>query len=105
MNSEDNENDPDSSGCALKIREAAATASSEVGQLRSAGLVGQEPVDVELERIAHEQLRSQGRDVVGEQRRHDLDRLLIGIRRGEVSYKLVKKFLDENKGSPLKPEI
>jgi hypothetical protein len=86
MNSGNGENDSDSSnGRVLKIRVAAATVLKELGQLRSAGSVGGEALDVV------------------QRRRDGLARLLIKIRRGEAGYAAVKKFLRENKGLP--PEI
>jgi len=101
MNSEKDENSSDSSnGRALKIRVAAATALKELDQLRSAGPVAQEALDVEVARIAHKKLQPERDDLVVQRRRDELARLLIKIRRGEAGYDLVKKFLDENKGLP-----
>jgi hypothetical protein len=96
MNSE-NKNEigaNDSNGRVLKIRVSSA-ALKELDQIRSAGPVGQEALDVEVARIAHN-------DLVVQRRRDDLARLLTKIRRGEAGYDLVKKFLLENKG--LSPE-
>jgi hypothetical protein len=96
MNSE-NKNEigaNDSNGRVLKIRVASA-ALKELDQIRSAGPVGQEALDVEMARIAHN-------DLVVQRRRDDLARLLTKIRRGEAGYDLVKRFLLENKG--LSPE-
>jgi hypothetical protein len=96
MNSE-NKNEigaNDSNGRVLKIRVASA-ALKELDQIRSAGPVGQEALDVEVARIAHN-------DLVVQRRRDDLARLLTKIRRGEAGYDLVKRFLLENKG--LSPE-
>jgi hypothetical protein len=88
MNSGNDENDLDSStGRALKIRAVAVTVLKELGQLRSAGPVGQEALDVV------------------QRRRNALARLLTKIRRGEVGYTAVKKFLDENKGLPSETEV
>jgi hypothetical protein len=101
MNSEKGENGPDgSSGRALTIRLAAATALKELDQLRSVGSVGQEAVDVEVARIVHKKLRPARYDLVVQHRRDDLARLLIKIRRGEAGCDLATKFLHENKGLP-----
>jgi len=101
MNSENAENRSDSSnGRALKIRAVAATVLEELGQVRSAGPVGQEALNPEVARIAHKQLRPAGYDLIVQRRRDRLARLLIKIRRGEAGYDLVKKFLHENKGLP-----
>jgi hypothetical protein len=106
MNSEKGENSPDSSnGRVLKIRVAASTALKELDELRSAGPVAAEALDVEVARIAHKKLRPQGRDLVVQRRRDDLARLLIKIRRGQAGYDLVKKFLHENKGLPPETEV
>jgi hypothetical protein len=83
MNSENAETSLDSGkGRALRIRAMAATVLEELGQLRSAGPVGQEALDAV------------------QRRRDRLARLLIKIRRGEAGYEQVKKFLHENKGMP-----
>jgi len=95
----------DSNGCVLKIRVAASTALKELDQMRSAGPVRQEALDVEVARIAHKKLRPQGYDLVVQRRRDDLARLLTKIRRGEAGYDLVKKFLHENKGLPPETEV
>ena len=88
MNSENAENGSDSSnGRALKIRAVAATVLEELGQLRSAGSVGHEALDVV------------------QRRRDRLARLLIKIRLGEAGYNLAKKFLYENKGPPPETEV
>jgi hypothetical protein len=86
MNSGNSKNGSDgSAGRALKIRVTAVTVLKELGQLRSAGSVGQEALDVV------------------QRRRDGLAQLLIKIRRGEAGYAAVKKFLRENKELP--PEI
>ena len=100
MNSEKSENGSDSSnGGTLKIRVAAAGASKESGQLRSAGPVSQEAGNLEVARIGCKPLQTEEQDLAVQRRRDDLARLLIKIRRGEAGYALVKKFLDENQGS------
>jgi len=99
MNSEKGEDGPDSSnGRILKIKVAASTALKELDQMRSARPVGQEALDVEVARIAHN-------DLVAQRRRDDLARLLTKIRRGEAGYDLAKKFLHENKGLPPETEV
>jgi FlaA1/EpsC-like NDP-sugar epimerase len=106
MNSEKGENSPDSSnGRVLKIRVAASTALKELHQMRSARHVGQEALDVEVERIARKKLQPRGYDLVVQRRRDDLARLLTKIRRGEAGYDLAKKFLHENKGLPPETEV
>jgi hypothetical protein len=95
----------DSNGRVLKSRVAAATALKELDQVRSAGPVGQEALDVEVARIAQEKVRPQGYDLVVQRRRDDLARLLIKIRRGEAGYDLVKKFLHENEQLPPETEV
>ena len=87
----------DSNGRVLKIRVASA-ALKELDQIRSAGPVGQEALDVEVARIAHNNL-------VAQRRRDDLARLLTKIRRGEAGYDLAKRFLHENKGLPPETEV
>jgi hypothetical protein len=105
MNSEKSENGSDSSnGRTLKIRVAAAGTSKELGQLRSAGPVSEEPRNLEVARIADKPLQTEKHDLAVQRRRDDLTRLLIKIRRGEAGYALVKKFLDENQGSPPETE-
>ena len=99
MNSEKSENGSDSSnGRTLKVRVAAAGTLEDLGQLRSAGAVSQEARNLEVARIAYKPLQTEEHDLAGQRRRDDLARLLIKIRRGEVGYALVKKFLDENQG-------
>jgi hypothetical protein len=83
-----------------KTCKAAALALKELDQLRSAGPVGQEALDVEVAQIAHKKLPPEGYDLVVQRRRDELARLLIKTRRGEAGYDLVKKFLHENKGLP-----
>jgi hypothetical protein len=63
-------------------------------------LVEQEALDIGVARIADEELRPEGDDLIVQRRRDDLARLLIKIRRGEAGYDLVRKFLHENKGLP-----
>ena len=83
MNSGKGKNDSDNSnGRALKIRVTAVSVLEELGQLRSAGSVEQETLDVV------------------QRRRDGLFRLLIKIRRGEAGYAAVKRFLDGNEGLP-----
>ena len=106
MNSE-NKNEigaNDSNGRVLKIRVASA-ALKELDQIRSAGAVGQEALDVEVARIARKKLQPGGYDLVVQRRRDDLARLLTKIRRGEAGYDLVKRFLHENKGLPPETEV
>jgi hypothetical protein len=95
----------DSNGRVLKIREPAALALKRLEQLRAAGPVGQEALDVEVARIAHKTLPPQGYDLVVQRRRDELARLLIKIRRGEAGYDLVKKFLLENKELPPETQV
>jgi len=105
MNSEKSENGSDSSnGRTLKIRVAAAGTLKESGQLRSTDPVSQEARNLEVARIAYKPLQTEEHDLAGQRRRDDLARLLIKIRRGEVGYALVKKFLDENQGLPPETE-
>jgi hypothetical protein len=106
MNSEArNEFDAEYDDRIRKIRKAAALALKELDQLRSAGSVGQEALDVEVARIAHKKVPPQGYDLDVQRRRDDLARLLIKIRRGEAGYDLVKKFLHDNKGLPPETEV
>ena len=105
MNSEKSENGSDSSnGRTLTIRVTAADTLKELGQLRSAGPVSQEARNLEVARIAYKPLQTEEHDLAGQRRRGDLARLLIKIRRSEVGYALVKKFLDENQGLPPETE-
>jgi hypothetical protein len=106
MNSEKCESGPDSSrGRASTIQVAAATALKELDQLRSAGFVKQEALDIESARIAHKKLRPEEHDLVVQRRRDDLARLLIKIRRGEARCDLAKKFLAGNNGTPPEPQL
>jgi hypothetical protein len=106
MNSEArNEFDAEYDDRVRKIRKAAALALTELDQLRSAGPVGQEALDVEVARIADKKSPPQGYDLVVQRRRDELARLLIKIRRGEAGYDLVKKFLHENKGLPPETQV
>jgi hypothetical protein len=101
MNSEKSENGSDSSnGRTLKIRAATAGTSKELGQLRSAGPVSQEPRNLEIARIADKPLQTEEHYLAVQRRRDDLARLIIKIRRGEAGYAQVKKFLDENQALP-----
>ena len=105
MNSEKSDNGSDSTnGRTLKVRVAAAGASKELGQLRSAGPVSQETRDLEVARIAYKPLQTEEQHLAVQRRQEDLARLLIKIRRGEAGYAQVKRFFDENQGLPPETE-
>ena len=105
MNSEKSENGLDrSKRRTLKIRMAAARTLKELDQQRSAGPVSQEAHNLEVGWIAHKPLQTEEHDLAVQRRRDDLARLLIRIRRGEAGYAQVKKFFDENQGSPPETE-
>lgn len=87
-------------GRARKIREAVAAAiKEELTLFRSSGPVTQDALDAEVARIAREKLHPRGSEVVVHRTGDNLTRLLIKIRRGEVGYAQVEKFLRRDNGS------
>jgi hypothetical protein len=86
-----------------KIREAAATAIRELGQLRSAGPVARETLDAEIARIAQEKLHPQGCDLVVHRMDDGLTRFLLKVQSTGRRYDLIKSFF--HRDDELIPEM
>ena len=88
----------DSNGRVLKIREAAALALKELDQLRSGGLMTQEALHAEVERIAREKLHPYGCDLVVYRLDDGITRFLIEVQSTGRRYDLIKSFLHRDDG-------
>ena len=93
MNSEvKNEFDAEYDDRVRKIRKAAAIALKELDQLRSGGLMTQEALHAEVERIAREKLHPYGCDLVVYRLDDGITRFLIRVRSTGRRYDLIKSF-------------
>jgi hypothetical protein len=86
-----------------KIRRAAAIALKELDQLRSGGLMTQEALDAEVARIARENLRPYGCNLVVHRMADGLTRFSIEVRSTGRRYDLIKSFFHRDDG--LIPEV
>jgi hypothetical protein len=75
-----------------KIRRAAAIALKELDQLRSGGLMTQEALHAEVERIAREKLHPYGCDLVVYRLDDGITRFLIEVQSTGRRYDLIKSF-------------
>ena len=93
MNSEvKNEFDAEYDDRVRKIRKAAAIALKELDQLRSGGLMTQEALHAEVERIAREKLHPYGCDLVVYRLDDGITRFLIEVQSTGRRYDLIKSF-------------
>ena len=100
MNSEvKNEFDAEYDDRVRKIRKAAAIALKELDQLRSGGLMTQEALHAEVERIAREKLHPYGCDLVVYRLDDGITRFLIEVQSTGRRYDLIKSFFHRDKAA------